>query len=247
MSLLGEAGHKFHDAATAAADGKDLDVLGWTLVAIKVTGASGLTSASISFLGAVEKSPGTNTFDAVDAFRVDDSTISQTFAVVAGEDTIFMVSVAGLTKLRVDLTAITAGSGSVSVEGAMVTNVSSPLVRAVVTAPGLDTTFDGDGDNTAQAGKASATGLHHIECSNPNSADAYLQLFDLATGSVTVGTTVPKLSLLVPAGDGTKDGAMDKFFGPPIKFGTALTYACTTTATGSGDPTTGLIVNLAYT
>lgn len=106
--------------------------------------------------------------------------------------------------------------------------------------------FDADGDNTPQQVKASAGAIYAIEVSNPNAADAYLQLFDVANGSITVGTTAPNLSFLVPAGDGTKDGAMDKIFTIPIKFGTAVNYACTTTATGNGDPSTGLIVNILY-
>jgi hypothetical protein len=106
--------------------------------------------------------------------------------------------------------------------------------------------FDSDGDNSSQALKASPGVLYALEVSNPNSADAYIQLFDVASGSVTVGSTTPTLSLFVPAGDGTKDGAMDKYWTHGIKFNTAITFACTTTATGSGDPTTGLIVNALH-
>ena len=80
-----------------------------------------------------------------------------------------------------------------------------------------------------------------MEVSNPNTVDAFVQLFDVAAASVVVGTTTPKLSFIVPA-----SGAMDKEWGRGIQFNAALTYACTTTATGSGDPTTGLIVNLIF-
>lgn len=111
---------------------------------------------------------------------------------------------------------------------------------------GLSTLFDSDADNTAQALKASAGRLYFLEVSNPNAADAWVQIFDLATGSVTVGATTPKLSLFVPAGDGTLDGAMDKSWEIGMHFATAITYACTTTPTGSGDPTTGLILNAGF-
>ena len=137
----------------------------------------------------------------------------------------------------VDVTSIAAGTNTIGAA------ISSGHATA---GTGLSTLFDSDGDNTAQSIKASAGRLYFLEVSNPNSADAYLQLFDLATVSVTVGTTAPKLSLFVPAGDGTKDGAMDKVFPIGITFGTAITYACTTTATGAGDPTTGLIVQAGY-
>ena len=105
------------------------------------------------------------------------------------------------------------------------------------------TLFDADGDNSAQVMKASDGVLLFLEVSNPNAADAYLQLFDLAAGDVTVGSTTPKLSFLVPAGDGTKDGAMDKVFVGGIDFSTAITYACTVEVAGNTDPSVGLIVN----
>ena len=101
--------------------------------------------------------------------------------------------------------------------------------------------FDGDGDNTAQVMKASGGYLSFLEVQNPNATNAYIQLFDALAANVTVGTTTPAMSLLVPAG-----GAMDKMWDRPLKFETAITYACTTTATGSGDPTTGLIVDGGY-
>ena len=108
------------------------------------------------------------------------------------------------------------------------------------------TLFDSDGDNSAQVIKAKPGRIHYIEVSNINAVDAYLQLFDVAAGSVTVGTTTPMQSFLVPKGDGANRGAMDRVFDPPIDFQIAMTYACTTTATGNGDPTTGLIVNIGY-
>ena len=106
--------------------------------------------------------------------------------------------------------------------------------------------FDSDGDNTAQVVKAAAGKLYGLEVSNPNATDAWIQLFDVAAGSVTVGTTTPNQSYLVPAGNGVDYGGMDKDFTIPINFVTAITYACTTTPTGAGNPTIGLIVNARY-
>lgn len=106
--------------------------------------------------------------------------------------------------------------------------------------------FDSDGDNTAQAVKTTAGRIHAIEVSNKNNADAFIQLFDTATTGVTVGTTTPKLSILVPKGDGTLYGSKDMVFNFPIRFTTAITYACTTTPTGNTDPTIGLTVNILY-
>jgi hypothetical protein len=103
--------------------------------------------------------------------------------------------------------------------------------------------FDADADNSKQTMKASEGLLYFLEVSNPNTTDAYLQLFDADAADVTVGSTTPTLSFLIPGGDGTLDGAMDKFWPPGISFENAIIYACTTTATGSSDPSTGLVLN----
>ncbi len=111
---------------------------------------------------------------------------------------------------------------------------------------GLDTLFDDDADNTAQQLKASAGKLYSIHAMNINNADAFIQFFDLATGSVTVGTTTPKFVLHIPKGDATNYGHIDKEFIIPVTFATAITYAVTTTPTGAGDPTVGITLNGFY-
>lgn len=100
--------------------------------------------------------------------------------------------------------------------------------------------FDSDGDNTSQALKTSVGVLRKLHVINPNSSNCYVQLFDAATGDVTVGTTEPDYVVFVPAEGATIDDYKN------FKFSTAITYACTTTATGSGDPTTGLVVSALY-
>jgi hypothetical protein len=107
--------------------------------------------------------------------------------------------------------------------------------------------FDSDGDNSAQALKASSGNLLYLHVVNSNTAQAFVQFFDAATADVTVGTTTPVLSFLVPPGDGTNSGAFEQNWGPDgIEFDHAITYACTTTATGNGDPSTGLTVSGVY-
>jgi len=112
--------------------------------------------------------------------------------------------------------------------------------------PFLTPYFDSDGDNTAQAMKVSGGEVRRLHVVNLNTADAYFQLFDAATSGVTVGTTVPVQSYLVPGGNGTNSGGLDITLEDGIKFETAITYACTTTAAGGTDPTTGLVVNALY-
>jgi len=68
-----------------------------------------------------------------------------------------------------------------------------------------------------------------------------VQLFDLATGGVTLGTTTPKKSIPVPALGST---ALDWVNG--ITFATAISAAAATAATGSTAPTTGLVWNADY-
>lgn len=101
--------------------------------------------------------------------------------------------------------------------------------------------FDSDGDNTAQVCRGSAGYIDYIHVINSNAADAFIQFFDLASASVTVGTTTPSQSWIVPG-----NGAFERAFPKPIHFQRAITYACTTTATGSGDPSTGLTVNVIH-
>lgn len=97
--------------------------------------------------------------------------------------------------------------------------------------------------NTATAVKTSAGNLYGVNFVNTGAAVAYVQVFDLATGSVTLGTTVPKLSFWVPAGGSWEE----KFTGEAkISFASAITVAATTTATGSTAPGTGILANIVY-
>lgn len=64
---------------------------------------------------------------------------------------------------------------------------------------------------------------------NTGNADCYIQFFDLAAGSVTLGTTIPKFFVWVPtAGAWSLDTS-----GEGVAFGTAITVAATTTTTGN--------------
>lgn len=99
--------------------------------------------------------------------------------------------------------------------------------------------------NSAEEVKASGGLLFALEVQNKNDADCWIQIFDEA-GTITVGTTTPVLSFLVPKGNGVDYGAMDWVFPVPIKFANSIAIACTTTPTGAGDPSDPLIVNGVY-
>ena len=78
---------------------------------------------------------------------------------------------------------------------------------------------------------------------NNGSSTAYVQIFDALIGSITLGTTVPKLAKWVPAG-----GAWEEKFsgGGEIAFTTAIAMAATTTPTGNTAPSTGINANVSY-
>ncbi|MCO6456794.1 MAG: hypothetical protein J5I93_15960, partial [Pirellulaceae bacterium] len=137
-----------------------------------------------------------------------------------------------LTTIDADIGTIDTDTGNIATSVGVLNGGATPL-------------FDADGDNTAQTIKGSAGVLYSLEVQNVNAVDCWIQLFD-ESGSITVGTTTPKASFLVPAGDGTKRGAMDKVFTVPLAFSNSIKYACTTTPTGNGDPSTGLVVNASY-
>ncbi len=69
-----------------------------------------------------------------------------------------------------------------------------------------------------------------------------MQLFDVASATaVTLGTTSPTMTFGIPAASG-------RFleFANGINMANGIKLACTTTATGSTAPSTGLDVNVFY-
>lgn len=83
--------------------------------------------------------------------------------------------------------------------------------------------------------------VYNIFVYNPSNAVAYLQIFDLDADDVTVGSTTPTQVLAVPTLIG-----MNFSYPTPKKFTTGLTIAGTTTATGSTNPSTALVVAIDY-
>ena len=89
--------------------------------------------------------------------------------------------------------------------------------------------------------------LKQLAVFNPNASLAYIQIYD-ESGTITVGTTTPKVTFQVPHNDGTSDGEFQIILGHELglPFGKTIKYACTTTATGDTAVSTGLIVNAVY-
>lgn len=97
---------------------------------------------------------------------------------------------------------------------------------------------------TVRAVPVVLTGLH---ITSQNTVDTYVQFFDVANeGDVTLGTTIPKMSLLVPAAAASnKAGGLSEIpGGGAVAFSYGMVIAATTTPHGLTGPGTGLNVNL---
>ncbi len=88
---------------------------------------------------------------------------------------------------------------------------------------------------------ASAGVLGFVQCYNPNTSQAYVQVFN--TASPTLGSTTPTLS--VPIGPTATGGLAMSAYGVALG-GSAIVIAATTTATGSTAPSTAVDCNVGY-
>jgi hypothetical protein len=116
-----------------------------------------------------------------------------------------------------------------------VTQVGGQDVTALQVTPVLFSALT----NSAQTIRSSGGGFESFSCYNPNSSVSYVQVFDIS-GSVTLGTSTPKLSFGIPANQSW--GLVDL----AIVFANAIKVAATTTAAGSTAPTNALVCNFGY-
>ena len=116
---------------------------------------------------------------------------------------------------------------------------------SVFSAQGLYTGGGGTAlvSNTAIAVKGGAGAYFGIRTAkNTNATDCYVLVYNVASGSVTVGTTVPTLTIPVPAG-----GYWEEKDIKGENFSTAMSVAVVmTTPTGSTAPTTAFGFDLIY-
>ncbi|HWR15160.1 MAG TPA: hypothetical protein VN577_10045 [Terriglobales bacterium] len=89
--------------------------------------------------------------------------------------------------------------------------------------------------------KASAGQLFGWHIFNSNATTVYVQIYDVANASITVGTTTPTMSIGLPAGS-----AANVMTDTGTQFSTAINFACTLTRTGSGAPASTVDVNFFY-
>jgi hypothetical protein len=120
-------------------------------------------------------------------------------------------------------------------------NVSTPSVEIVFT----DTAMG----NAVDAIKASSAKVYTVIVDNSANAGAasYVKLYNLASGSVTVGVTAPDEIIYVPQGA----VVTRQFFtsaAQGVTFGTALSAVCVTTGgtAGSTPPVSSVVVSVIY-
>lgn len=120
-------------------------------------------------------------------------------------------------------------------------NVSSPVGETIYTSTAMG--------NVKEAVKASSALVLWVKVDNSanSGAASYVKLWNLASGSVTVGTTDPDQIIYAPASAIITvplftNAAMG------ITFGTALTAACLTTGGtgGTTSPSSSVIVTIAF-
>jgi hypothetical protein len=122
---------------------------------------------------------------------------------------------------------------------------SSATLAASPTVQGVQSYYNGSVANaqplaTVKLGPSNIYGYHIY---NTNSAVVYVQFFNApSAGSVTLATTIPTFQLVLPA-SGWVDASPGSI---PISFSKGIVIAATASSGGSGNPGTGVIVNLWY-
>ena len=137
-----------------------------------------------------------------------------------------------------NLHAVLDATSTTTVTQATGTNLHTVVDSGVVTPTpgttgGWTPVFYGTLNATKQAPKVSAGtfGGYIVNNTDTSTNWAYIQVFDLASGSVTVGTTPPKYVIMIPPGS-----TANVEFACGIHHGTAITIAATTTPTGNTNP-----------
>lgn len=93
--------------------------------------------------------------------------------------------------------------------------------------------------NTATSVKGGPGLTQALLCNNPNGSVVFVQIFDVV-GTVTVGTTPPKLSIPLPASTTTLVGGLN------VNMFNAIQVAATTAITGGTAPATALPCNVIF-
>ena len=126
-------------------------------------------------------------------------------------------------------------------EGNLLVNVAVSGASTVTINPATPAGFH-IANNTVQAIKASAGVLRGYFLDNTaNSATTYFQFFNIASGSVSLGSSSPLFVIPVPAGL-----AANLAMSGGWTFSTAMSFAATTTYNGSTAPGSAVDCTIAY-
>jgi hypothetical protein len=99
--------------------------------------------------------------------------------------------------------------------------------------------------NSAQSVKGSQGTFGGYYINNPNTSDVWLHVYNVASGSVTVGTTTPALSFRISGVSANSVGA-NLELANGVQFSTAISIACTSTAGGNGAPSNAVEADIFY-
>lgn len=178
------------------------------------------------------------------AVKVDGSAVTQP---VSWSSQTVTVTQGTAANLKVDISGTAANGTAIKVDGSAVTQPvswSGQTVQPIPAATGGMSFFTQSLTSTKAQVKGSAGTLYGITAVNNGSALAYIQVFNKASASVTVGTTAPDYVVPVPApSSGTAGAGIREEYALGMAFGTGITVACTTTRTGSTSATCDVNVN----
>ena len=123
------------------------------------------------------------------------------------------------------------------------------ITQIVIQTPSNEVLFtDSILGNAVDAVKASSCKIFYVTLDNSlNVAASYFKAFNLASASVTLGTTAPDMVILVPA---SSIITVPFFTGaaPGLTFSTALSIACVTAAgtAGTTSPSSAVTCTISY-
>jgi hypothetical protein len=137
------------------------------------------------------------------------------------------------------------GGNSITVDAPLATPIFTTLTPNTTGGWSTFMASSADGStaltNSAQAIKASAGTFGGYYIYNPNTSAIYVQIYNTASGSVTVGTTNPQNTFVIPP-----LSAANLEITNGINYSTAMSCAATTTGGGNTAPTTALEANFWY-
>ena len=182
------------------------------------------------------------------AVKVDGSAVTQPVSSTAlgitawGGSTIGAMANYGTSPGAVLVPGVNAFITNTNANGTATAANSSPVVPAISTTLGWTTKLLNCLTNAAVSIKTSAGQLGKIYCYNPNSSVAYIQVYNTASGSVTVGTTSPSQSYGIPPTNSS--GYTLSLIGD--QYGTAISVAATTLVANSTAPSSALDCNASF-